>query len=177
MKHPTEEHLQAYIDRQLSVEDAETVRAHLRACVRCRKVLHGYHAIFELLRAEPRWQFSDRFEARVMRKIAKEPLGELFNKLWSALVIFGILIGALGVALSYTNTQTYVDAVRNISLPSFKITPEVLKPFNFLPDVGSFLKSGKPNIQFLLLCIVVLVVIAVVDQAVQFAKSRSQNGV
>ncbi|MBN2356305.1 zf-HC2 domain-containing protein [candidate division KSB1 bacterium] len=177
MKHPSEDQIQAYIDHKLNPEDKEMVRNHLRTCPVCRRTVRSYQRIYEQLKVEPNWQFSLQFDARVMRKISKESLGEIYNKLWYALLIFGIFIAVISITVAYTDAQSYLNMVRNISLPRFDMNWDFLKSFNFLPDVSSLFKGTKLNAHFMVLCIIVLVVIVLIDQAIQFARTRTHQGV
>ncbi len=174
MNHPSEEAIQAYMDRTLEGEEAKLLRDHLRFCADCRGIVREYQRLCERLQTEPSWQFSSQFDARVMRKITREPLGDVFNKLWTALVISGILIGALSVTAVYTDVKAYWSAIRNISLPNFKMNLDFFKMFHFISETTQYLE-GRINLAFLLTCIGALLLVAACDHVIQLAKRSTPH--
>jgi anti-sigma factor RsiW len=72
--------LDPYCDAELSIEESNSVKAHLNGCPACRARIEGRHKIAGVLRTEINRALShtnfDRVEEQIIRKIRKERLKE-----------------------------------------------------------------------------------------------------
>lgn len=177
MSHLTEEQVQEYLDRTLDHQSMANAQIHLQSCHICRNRVRSCQTLYQDLRQPPEWQFSQQFEANLMRRINQQPLGAIHHQLWTALLVFGIFIVGLSLTIAYTDTKTYVDILRNVSLPDFKFNWDVAKLFNFMPTLSPIFKSLKINSSFIILCGAIIFFVGIADHFVQFAKSKIHHPV
>ena len=97
--------LDAYVDDELSVEDAAAVAAHIDQCPSCRRQLEDREALRRLIRMVPYGRASDELRQTVMltRTRAGIPRSAW---MWAAAAILVISIGSLVGWRAWRTTQT-----------------------------------------------------------------------
>ena len=69
-EHPTHQ-LDAYVDRELDVETATELRAHLRQCAGCRRHVAEREALSRLIRRAPSYAAPERLRTRILFRAAR----------------------------------------------------------------------------------------------------------
>ena len=93
-----------YCDEELSIEESNSIKAHLNSCSACRDMIEGHHKITEAFRTDINHAYAhtnfDRVEEQIIRKIRKERLKEppWFQRLFFS-KSFYMPVSALTVAL------------------------------------------------------------------------------
>ena len=120
--------LPLYIEGDLPSQQADTVRAHLFSCPRCRESVSEYEASQEWLRASASTQLDDRFfddlRASVWRGIEESNKPSVFFPRWSWAIAFALLLITAG-ALLYSSMPPVRDVPDVVKLPPSPGTPSV----------------------------------------------------
>jgi anti-sigma factor RsiW len=99
-----EQDLDAYVDRELDVEAAQAVRAHLAGCAGCRSRVAERQALARLVHAAPYYLAPDRLRARVTAQAARSRLRSGLMK-WAAAAALVVAVGG-GFRLWQTPTAS-----------------------------------------------------------------------
>lgn len=90
-----DENLSAYVDGELSIEEASVIESHLQTCAHCRETLNRMQALSNTVRQVPRPAASPFLTARILSRIQTPeiytvtPLNKLLQS-WGVLSLFGL---------------------------------------------------------------------------------------
>jgi hypothetical protein len=168
-RHINDEHIQNYLDEQLSLPEVNELRAHLLECPLCRQQVLFYQRFYQRMAEADEKVFSIKFEKRVMHAIQGEPLGFLHKQLWQ---VFG---GALGVVAFFKLSSLFMDykpmlnTFRKVSFPSYTIS---WPRFEFWSGLQTVAKALPVKPSFLMSMAAVLVFMLILDQVITHIRNR-----
>ena len=93
-------HLDAYVDRELDVQTAMSVRAHLAECASCRRRVAEREALGDMIRASPYYSAPDRLRARITGQLARSGSSRRMLA-WAAAAVLAVSVtGAMALLTS-----------------------------------------------------------------------------
>jgi mycothiol system anti-sigma-R factor len=102
--------LDAYLDRELDVEAAKTIRAHIGECASCRRQVAEREALSRLVRAAPYYPAPDRLRSRILTQSTRsQSVRRLLT--WAAAAVLAISLGT-GMTL-WRSASTRGDSMTN----------------------------------------------------------------
>jgi|GEM_PF-6795642 len=172
MNHLDDHQIQSMLDKTLKAEEAKLLQQHLSSCASCRDRLRDYQRIYQSLRLEPEWTFSPKFEARLMRRVRRESLGGLQERLLNALVLCGGIILSISATIKFTNLKPLLQMVEKLSWPQVDWNWNFLSELNVFPTIAPHLKDLGSQARFIVPVLLLLAAVFIVDRLIQAARSR-----
>src|ERR1044071_3122531 len=103
-----ERDLDAYLDRELDVESAKTIRDHMSECGACRRQRAERQALSRLVRAAPYYSAPERVRERVFSQSAR-PRAVRRTVTWAAAAVIVLSVGVGLVRSSLTQRDEIAD--------------------------------------------------------------------
>lgn len=124
--HGADARLSAYLDRELTGEEALELREHLRSCPRCQEELEVLRLIKQSLAKTACCEPSEEFEQRLMQQVLTQPRRS--RQPWATYGLAMVLAVALGTVLWKQNQGSPVATPRSIAMeePSLSMVGDPL---------------------------------------------------
>jgi hypothetical protein len=173
MNHLDDHQIQALLDKTLKAEEAGVSQQHLSSCASCRARMRDYQQVYHSLLQEPEWSFSPKFEARIMRRVHRESLGGLQERLLNALMLCGGIILSVSLTIKYTNLKPLLGMMEKLSWPRISWNWNFFKELDVFPTIAPRLKDLGVQAHFIIPCLVLLAAVVIVDRLIQAVRSKS----
>lgn len=154
LRHLTDEEIQEYLDKNLSLQTTLSVKRHLDACPICRESLKRYQSLYVGLSSDEGFDLPCNLARSVVSRLPVEAGFEShFNFVNIFLAISGIII-ALSIAVHYLDLKPLGQAVLNILLTQYELGLGVAESLKtFLPGLNT--SRGLPIFGVLALLVIV----------------------
>ncbi len=105
-----ERELDAYLDRELDAEHAQSLRDHISGCAACRHLIAEREAVSRLVRAVPYYSAPDRLRARVLARSTRSKLVGR-SLAWAAAAAAAVLVISVAGGIGFLRSAPPPDDV------------------------------------------------------------------
>ncbi|NLP10283.1 zf-HC2 domain-containing protein [bacterium] len=169
-RHLNDEHMQNYLDGNLTAAESAEVQGHLAECGSCRQQMEWYQKIYSKLNAEEPEVFSSQWQDRVLQAVEGESLGFLHHQLWQVFVGMAVVLGLFKLSSLFMNYGSVVQVFRRSLLSSFYA---IFTGLDFAAGVAARLHSLSLYLPLIASIAAALIFILLLDRLLSKARLRT----